>query len=220
MSTPKYEFNIPQTEQTPRVDDYPIAISYSEYIDTHKDAMNEFMTYAKTRSNCAGLAANQVELNGQRFMHRMFAFKRFQKGMPEHLDWDMALDPKIVKRYGNPIVCEEGCLTWRHPEYVIVADRYLKIEVEYYDVRLQKQKRATVYGFLAQVFQHEINHLNGVEEKTYKPMDLKIGQYRKEIPKPTKLERNAPCPCGSGKKHKLCCYPKIQGVGTIEFVEQ
>ncbi len=26
----------------------------------------------------------------------------------------------------------------------------------------------------------------------------------------TSLARNAPCPCGSGKKYKLCCLPKQQ----------
>ncbi|MDD4298987.1 MAG: SEC-C metal-binding domain-containing protein, partial [Bacilli bacterium] len=25
----------------------------------------------------------------------------------------------------------------------------------------------------------------------------------------TKVNRNDPCPCGSGKKYKKCCYPKF-----------
>ena len=27
----------------------------------------------------------------------------------------------------------------------------------------------------------------------------------------TKISRNAPCPCGSGKKYKRCCLPRAQG---------
>jgi SEC-C motif-containing protein len=29
--------------------------------------------------------------------------------------------------------------------------------------------------------------------------------FKKEVPKPG---RNDPCPCGSGKKYKLCCLQK------------
>ena len=32
-------------------------------------------------------------------------------------------------------------------------------------------------------------------------------------PEKKKIGRNAPCPCGSGKKYKKCCWPKTFGVG-------
>jgi preprotein translocase subunit SecA len=31
---------------------------------------------------------------------------------------------------------------------------------------------------------------------------------QKTIKKSKKIGRNDPCPCGSGKKYKKCCYPK------------
>jgi peptide deformylase len=45
--------------------------------------------------------------------------------------------------------------------------------------------------------QHEIDHLNGITciDKEYKREPLKVG---------TKIGRNEPCPCGSGKKYKKC----------------
>ena len=45
--------------------------------------------------------------------------------------------------------------------------------------------------------QHEIDHLNGITciDREYKREPLKVG---------TKIGRNEPCPCGSGKKYKKC----------------
>ena len=45
--------------------------------------------------------------------------------------------------------------------------------------------------------QHEIDHLNGmtIMDREYKREPLKVG---------TKIGRNKPCPCGSGKKYKKC----------------
>jgi preprotein translocase subunit SecA len=33
---------------------------------------------------------------------------------------------------------------------------------------------------------------------------------QKTITKNKKVGRNDPCPCGSGKKYKKCCYPKYE----------
>lgn len=40
------------------------------------------------------------------------------------------------------------------------------------------------------------------------PADLEIAR---EQPAPPKVGRNDPCPCGSGKKYKKCCYRKDRG---------
>ena len=44
--------------------------------------------------------------------------------------------------------------------------------------------------------------LNDLEKDT--------GMNRKTIIKAKKIGRNDPCPCGSGKKYKKCCYPKYE----------
>lgn len=37
----------------------------------------------------------------------------------------------------------------------------------------------------------------------------------------TRVSRNAPCPCGSGRKHKLCCLPaETGGVGAKATVQE
>jgi uncharacterized protein YecA (UPF0149 family) len=42
--------------------------------------------------------------------------------------------------------------------------------------------------------------------------DNRPGQVSKQktIEKGIKVGRNDPCPCGSGKKYKKCCYPKYE----------
>jgi uncharacterized protein len=36
----------------------------------------------------------------------------------------------------------------------------------------------------------------------------------------TKIGRNDPCPCGSGKKYKKCCYDKDQAAAHAAAVER
>ena len=43
----------------------------------------------------------------------------------------------------------------------LIAERYDKIKVRYYDINgIKKQK--TLKGFLSRLFQHELDHLNGI----------------------------------------------------------
>jgi preprotein translocase subunit SecA len=48
------------------------------------------------------------------------------------------------------------------------------------------------------------------KEKTQSNEDTREGKTAKQktIKKNRKIGRNDPCPCGSGKKYKKCCYPK------------
>ncbi|WP_371740172.1 SEC-C metal-binding domain-containing protein [Bradyrhizobium sp. CCBAU 51765] len=36
---------------------------------------------------------------------------------------------------------------------------------------------------------------------------FRISAQRPSLPRGTKVGRNEPCPCGSGKKYKKCCGP-------------
>ena len=59
---------------------------------------------------------------------------------------------------------EEGCLTW--PGKKVIANRFTAIKVEYYDLDGKKYEK-TFNNLYAQIFQHEINHINGVKEEVY-----------------------------------------------------
>lgn len=66
-------------------------------------------------------------------------------------------NPKIVKKSGA-YETEEGCLSL---EGVRKCTRYQEIEVEYQDGSLKKQ-RQKYSGWIAQIIQHECDHLQGI----------------------------------------------------------
>lgn len=60
---------------------------------------------------------------------------------------------------------------------------------------LLKTFERTVFHFLLQASIKTKEAVKTAEESVYVPSGRKIG-------------RNDPCPCGSGKKYKKCCWPK------------
>lgn len=67
------------------------------------------------------------------------------------------MNPVIVKKTGA-YETEEGCLSLSG---VRKTTRYQNIELEYFDMNWKKQ-RGTYSGWIAQIIQHECDHLNGV----------------------------------------------------------
>ncbi|MDD3474621.1 MAG: SEC-C metal-binding domain-containing protein [Candidatus Dojkabacteria bacterium] len=69
--------------------------------------------------------------------------------------------------------------------------------------------------FKVRVVKNEAPNLSG-NIKTQQPQlvkkDNRPGQVEKQktVKKSVKVGRNDPCPCGSGKKYKKCCYPKYE----------
>ncbi len=69
------------------------------------------------------------------------------------------INPKIIKISQEKEKGEEGCLSF--PGIFLEIERAKEIEVEGLDIN-GKRVRIEAKGFLARVFQHEIDHLNGV----------------------------------------------------------
>jgi peptide deformylase len=95
----------------------------------------------------AGVAANQIGIN-----LRAFSFN--VEGKIGHL-----INPEIIEQSGEVIELDEGCLSlpeiWsKVPRQTQVVVRGTNISGEEIVVRAE--------GLLAQVFQHEIDHLNGL----------------------------------------------------------
>lgn len=183
------EFTVIPDLQTPEV---PQIKNIIEFINEHKDTIERFKEYAESRIDAIGLAANQCSFGEDRFMLRLCAIKDYNDSKKTCI---IAIDPKITKSYGIKRTKFEGCLTWQNK--VIVADRFHSVDVEFYDIHgnLMKESHS---GFQSQVWQHEINHLNGIEEVVVHPRDLP--EREKED-----IGRNEKCPCGSEKKYKKCC---------------
>jgi len=96
-----------------------------------------------------GLAAPQVGIS-RRFMLVC------PSGEPE--DEQVVINPEILAKEGSDEM-EEGCLSF--PRVFGTIQRSLKLKVRYRDLDWE-EKVLDLEGFVARVFQHELDHLNGI----------------------------------------------------------
>ena len=178
-------FEIINQKHTPKV---PYIKNVKQWVESNEDLLNNYIEFASSHSTAIGLASNQIALDGERILDRFLAIKKDDK-------WMIAINPRVRKLLGDSHQKIEGCLTWGTDKFII-ADRHDTIDIEYHTVDGEYQKER-VSGFEAQVWQHEINHLDGVEEVV---LDKAPVAYKRAH----KIGRNDTCPCGSGKKYKKC----------------
>jgi len=69
------------------------------------------------------------------------------------------INPEIVKLEGEVTEDYEGCLSVR--DVYGKVPRHSKVKLKALDLN-GKQFRATAEGFMARIFQHEIDHTNGI----------------------------------------------------------
>lgn len=69
------------------------------------------------------------------------------------------INPEIIKKFGDLVEDYEGCLSIKDTYGKV--PRYSKVKVKAKDLT-GKEIRLTAEGFLARVFQHEIDHTNGI----------------------------------------------------------
>tara|TARA_B110000467_G_scaffold103360_1_gene93766 strand:+ start:209 stop:853 length:645 start_codon:yes stop_codon:yes gene_type:complete len=126
---------------------------------------------------CAGIAANQIGYNKRIFIGMKedeedseHQYKELRKDdqidlkedqlNPNANNYEFYINPQIDKTYKKSLQEEEeGCLSI--PEIRLIAERYDKIKVRYYDMNGKKVQK-TLKGFLSRLFQHELDHLNGI----------------------------------------------------------
>ena len=77
----------------------------------------------------------------------------------EDLEFTVFINPELVKNEGEPVTDFEGCLSVK--EVYGKVPRYPKVKVKALDIN-GKAFRVTAEGFLARIFQHEIDHTNGI----------------------------------------------------------
>ena len=98
-----------------------------------------------------GLSANQIGMDT-----RVFAMIRDI----EYNDVIVCFNPIILKTYGELVSCEEGCLSF--PDKFINVNRRDIIDVKYEDEE-GKEHKITLQGLPSRIFQHELDHLNGID---------------------------------------------------------
>ena len=143
--------------------------------DTNKNILRDLLdTYKKVP--CAGIAANQIGYDKRIFIGMKEdepdteeQYKELRKdepqeqkkesGNPNADNYEFYINPQIDQTYKKSIQEEEeGCLSI--PEIRLVAERYDKIKIRYYDINGKKIQK-TLKGFLSRLFQHELDHLDG-----------------------------------------------------------
>lgn len=112
-------------------DDLPLEADLIDTLKAHHD-------------HCVGMAANMIGVNKRAII--------FDAGLLPVV----MFNPVIIHKDGQ-YETEEGCLSLDGTRKTI---RYQKIEVEYYDRTWKKQKRIFT-GWIAQIIQHECDHLEG-----------------------------------------------------------
>ena len=135
---------------------------------TSKTILDDLLdTYKKIP--CAGIAANQIGYEKRIFIGLKYDDydegkeddkEKKIKGNPNANNYEFYINPQIDRTYKKSFQEEEeGCLSI--PEIRLIAERYDKIKVRYYDINGKKIQK-TLKGFLSRLFQHELDHLNGV----------------------------------------------------------
>lgn len=94
---------------------------------------------------------------------------------------ETVINPTIVERRGEINICSEGCMSFPDgsngdvPRHETVCVRYFTpVRTPNGGWALQPQER-TLHGMQAQIFQHEVDHLNGMSVYDYD--DLRTEQY-------------------------------------------
>lgn len=107
----------------------------------------------KTQNDGVAIAAPQIGESYRIFTVAPFIF---EDASDEHLVY---INPVITRQSKKAKLLHEGCLScrWKVGE----VERYLETTVEAYDENGEKFTE-TADGLLAHIFQHEIDHLDGI----------------------------------------------------------
>jgi len=123
------------------------------------------------QANGVGLAAPQVGIRQRLFVVELPADQ--EEGLPA--ETFIVFNPEVVKSAGEQVGIE-GCLSI--PGYIGEVARADEITIKGID-ELGKPIRHKAEGYLARVFQHEIDHLDGVlytdrltDPATYRPVQV------------------------------------------------
>lgn len=122
-----------------------------------------YSTVRDSISMGVGIAAPQVGI-----LKNIIWVQRFDK---EGFPFEVYLNPKITEYSKKKQQCREGCLSIPNRTDTLNSRAYsIKIE---YDQMNASHKTEMVEGFTAVIFQHEIDHLNGILYLDYLEEEVK-----------------------------------------------
>ena len=98
-----------------------------------------------------GLSANQIGIQERAFV--MMSDMETQQTVT-------CFNPRIIKYYKDTDLMEEGCLSY--PDLLLTIPRHSRIVVKYEDENKKSHKKK-LSGFIARIFQHEYDHMEGID---------------------------------------------------------
>lgn len=95
------------------------------------------------------------------------------------------INPEIIETFGEPVDAWEGCVSCGTEDDILFGrlPRFEKIRVQWLDEQA-KSREEVIDGFVAQVVQHEVDHLNGVlfvDHVVDSTSFMMADEYRKRI---------------------------------------
>ncbi len=130
----------------------PIRLPLSKAQDRFIDDMIATMKKAKG----VGIAAPQVDVGLRMFIVAPEPSVRYPKAPT--IPPIAMMNPKLIKHSKKMVTDWEGCLSI--PGLRARVPRYQAIEIEF-TARDGSRMRAELTGFIARIFQHEFDHING-----------------------------------------------------------
>ncbi|AFM04904.1 peptide deformylase [Bernardetia litoralis DSM 6794] len=112
-----------------------------------------FKTVRNPNSLGVGIAAPQVGIN-----KRIIWVKRFDK-IEEEMPFEVYINPKIIKYSTEVKETAEGCLSIPDRREKVIRPDKITIEYQSLDGKVHQE---IVDGFTSVIFQHEIDHLDGI----------------------------------------------------------
>jgi len=120
-----------------------------------KDMKSATINWDASREHEVGVALAAVQIDK---LYKIVVVRNNYEDKSDH-SFTTFINPVITKKEGEVIEDFEGCLSV--PNIYGKVPRYSKVKVKAIDDN-GKPFRVTVEGFLARIFQHEIDHTNGI----------------------------------------------------------
>ncbi len=133
----------------------PIGHISPQTLQLIKDMEASTLDWEDAREHEVGVALAAVQINS----HKRVVVIRNNFDNKRDRSFTAYINPEITKYEGEPVVEFEGCLSVK--DLYGKVPRYPKVHVRAKDVH-GKVVNLTAEGFLARVFQHEIDHTNGI----------------------------------------------------------
>lgn len=132
-------------------------VSIEELVSPDFQDLLDDMVETLKDSSGVGLAAPQIYESKRVMIVHSFSSPRYPKA-PEFGPIAL-INPKILSKSAKKVDGWEGCLSF--PGIRGLVPRHQSVEVEYFDKTGKKNKKV-FKDFLARIFQHEYDHLEGI----------------------------------------------------------